>query len=117
MSAWTGMMTFLGVFKKNFGGDIFLWMNAAYYGPALPVLILNITYGKKMDAKMGSYKGYMIRGVGCSLILGILMAIHPAMMKTGLGATWVILESFLIGLFGGMAYGCKFFLLFFRPWT
>ena len=45
------------------------------------------------------------------------MAIHPAMMKTGLGATWVILESFLIGLFGGMAYGCKFFLLFFRPWT
>jgi hypothetical protein len=25
MSAWTAMMTFLGVFKKLFGGDIFLW--------------------------------------------------------------------------------------------
>lgn len=108
MSAWTAMMTFLGVFKKNFGGDIFLWMNAAYYGPALPVLILNLTYGKKIDERCGSYNGYMIRGVGCSAVLAIIMAIHPAMVKSGLGQTWVILESFLIGLFGGMAYGCVF---------
>ena len=107
MSAWTAMMTFLGVFKKLFGPDIFLWMNAAYYGPALPVLILNLTFGKKMDLRCGSYNGYMVRGVGCSLILGILMAMHPSMAPIG-GQTWVLIESFLIGCFGGMAYGCVF---------
>jgi hypothetical protein len=102
------MMTFLGVFKKNFGPDIFLWMNAAYYGPALPVLILNLTFGKKMDLRCGSYNGYMVRGVGCSAILGILMAIHSTIAGNGGGAAWVLIESFLIGLFGGMAYGCVF---------
>ena len=108
MSAWTAMMTFLGVFKKLFGPDIFLMMNAAYYGPALPVLILNLTFGKKMDLRCGSYNGYMVRGVGCSAVLGILMAIHPTMAANGGGSTWVLVESFLIGLFGGMAYGCVF---------
>lgn len=102
------MMTFLGVFKKLFGPDIFLMMNAAYYGPALPVLILNLTFGQKMDLRCGSYNGYMVRGVGCSALLGILMAIHPTMAANGGGSTWVLVESFLIGLFGGMAYGCVF---------
>jgi hypothetical protein len=82
-------------------------MNAAYYGPALPVLILNLTFGKHMDLRCGSYNGYMVRGVGCSVVLGVLMAIHPTMAPIG-GETWVLLESFLIGAFGGMAYGCVF---------
>lgn len=38
------MMSFLGVFKAVFGPAIFLKMNAAYYGPALPVLIMQIQF-------------------------------------------------------------------------
>lgn len=44
MAPWTAMMSFLGVFKAVFGPAIFLKMNAAYYGPALPVLIMQIQF-------------------------------------------------------------------------
>ena len=107
MASWTAMMTFLGVFKAaTKDSNIFLKMNAAYYGPALPVLILNMTYGKKIDAYMGSYRGYMVRGAGCLALLGVIMAIHPLLAK--FGAPWILTESFLIGLIGGMSYGCVF---------
>jgi hypothetical protein len=107
MASWTAMMTFLGVFKAaTKDSNIFLKMNAAYYGPALPVLILNMTYGKKMDACLGSYRGYMLRGVFCLALLGVIMMIHPLLKQ--FGATWILIESFLIGLVGGMSYGCVF---------
>ena len=107
MASWTAMMTFLGVFKAaTKDSNIFLKMNAAYYGPALPVLILNMTYGKKMDACLGSYRGYMLRGVFCLALLGVIMVIHPFLKQ--FGAAWILTESFLIGLIGGMSYGCVF---------
>ena len=44
MSAWNGMMANIGPFKKSTGeSEILLFMNLAYFVPALPVLILNIT--------------------------------------------------------------------------
>ena len=89
MASWTAMMTFLGVFKAaTKDSNIFLKMNAAYYGPALPVLILNMTYGKKMDACLGSYRGYMLRGVFCLALLGVIMVIHPFLKQ--FGAAWIL---------------------------
>ena len=42
MAGWNGMMAYIGVFKSWYGDGVFLFMNIAYYVPALPILILNI---------------------------------------------------------------------------
>ena len=63
------------------------------------------TSSPAIDRKFGSYRGFLIRAGLNTLILVATMAFFPLIAGNGGGEAWVLICSFLIGVFGGMA--CK----------
>ena len=91
--AWTSISSLLSQFSRDYGPEVLLQINIAYFFPSIPVLCLQTVFNDGMDRRMGLPLAALTRftiGLGG---LALLMSFFPYLAAThqGLIATTVII--------------------------
>lgn len=102
---WTAISSLLSQFSRDFGPQVLLQLNVAYFFPSIPVLVLQTLFNDSMDKKFGLAKGAATRlalGLG-SLV--VLTASFPAMATSHLG---LLAGTVMVGVSYGLAFGTSY---------
>lgn len=103
--AWTAISSLLSQFSRDYGPQVLLQLNVAYFLPSIPVLLLQTSFNDVMDRKLGMAKATLFRltlGLG-SLVL--LMAYFPYLATTHAS---LLATTVMVGLSYGVAFGTSY---------
>lgn len=103
--AWTAISSLLSQFSRNYGPEVLLQINIAYFFPSIPVLCLQTAFNDAMDRRLGLPAAAMTRftvGLGA---LALLTSFFPILASSHKG---LILTTVLVGMSYGLAFGTSY---------
>ncbi len=104
-TAWTAISSLLTQFSRDFGPQVLLHLNVAYFFPSIPVLLLQSAFQERIEARFGLARSALARlcaGLG-GLVL--LTAAFPAFCHS-VGA--LLSATVLVGMCYGLAFGTSY---------
>lgn len=98
---WTALSSLLTQFSKEFGPEVLLYLNVAYFFPSIPVLVLQSAVHSQLEAYLGPARSYLWRltvGLGGLVLMSASLPLWAGQLGSLVTATGII----------GMAYGLAF---------
>ena len=104
-TAWTAISSLLAQFSRDFGPQVLLHLNVAYFLPSIPVLLLQSAFQERIEARFGLAGSALARfcvGLG-GLVL--LTAVFPAFCHS---VAALLSATVLVGMSYGLAFGTSY---------
>ncbi|KAL6763078.1 hypothetical protein V8C86DRAFT_2507052 [Haematococcus lacustris] len=104
--AWTAISSLLSQFSRDYGPQVLLQLNVAYFLPSIPVLLLQTLLNDRMDRRLGSrVRGAMLRFVAG---LGSLIALTAHFPSIASSHTRLLGATAAVGMAYGLAFGTSY---------
>jgi hypothetical protein len=103
--AWTSISSLLSQFGRDYGPEVLLQLNIAYFLPSIPVLCIQTVFNDAMDRRFGLPMGAMMRftvGLGG---LALLMSFFPLLASSHAG---LLGTTVVVGMCYGLAFGTSY---------
>lgn len=104
-TAWTAISSLLSQFSRDFGPQVLLHLNVAYFFPSIPVLLLQSAFQERIEQRFGLAGSALARffiGLGA---LVLLTATFPAFCHS---ESWLLAATVLVGMSYGLAFGTSY---------
>ena len=103
--AWTAISSLLSQFSRDYGPEVLLQINIAYFFPSIPVLCLQTAFNDVMDRRLGLPAAALTRLAGGLGGLALLTSFFPILANTHTG---LITTTVFIGMSYGLAFGTSY---------
>lgn len=104
--AWTAVSSLLSQFSKQYGPQVLLQLNIAYFLPSIPVLVLQTFGNDAMDRRLGGRsRGALLRFL---LGLGGLVALTASFPSVATSHRQLLAVTAAIGVAYGVAFGTSY---------
>ncbi|PNW84001.1 hypothetical protein CHLRE_04g212250v5 [Chlamydomonas reinhardtii] len=104
--AFTAISSLLSQYSNQYGPDILLQLNVAYFFPSIPVLMLQTAFNDRMDRRLGLPGGALLRflvGLG-----GLVALTHNFPQLTANSEKALLTATVLVGVSYGVAFGTSY---------
>ncbi|GAX81468.1 hypothetical protein CEUSTIGMA_g8897.t1 [Chlamydomonas eustigma] len=102
---WTCISSLLSQFSRDYGPEVLLQLNFAYFFPSIPILVLQTIFNERMDQKLGLPLGALVRFVFGLGGLSVIMSFFPILASTHLS---LLLTTVAVGICYGAAFGTSY---------
>ena len=103
--AWTSISSLLSQFSRDYGPEVLLQLNIAYFLPSIPVLCLQTIFNDRMDRRLGLPLAAMLRFTAGLGGLALLTSFFPMLAASHAG---LLGTTALIGMAYGLAFGTSY---------
>mmetsp|Transcript_22046 Transcript_22046/g.48132 ORF Transcript_22046/g.48132 Transcript_22046/m.48132 type:complete len:479 (+) Transcript_22046:161-1597(+) len=103
--AWTAISSLLSQFSRDYGPEVLLQLNIAYFFPSIPVLVLQTVFNDAMDQRLGLPMAALIRFMAG---LGGLALLTSYFTYLATSHASLVVTTALVGASYGIAFGTSY---------